>query len=161
MYVHFARAVYSKADIYLLDDPLSAVDVRVAQLIMEDCILGLLKERCAILVTHQVKYLANIPKVIYLSEDSAADEKNLVGTEQIPTIDDLVTVTHEDDWKINSPEWEHSAVPESRSMGFISLQVWARYMRAGSTVWSLLLTLLLFIACQFFLSASDMWLKTW
>jgi len=37
-----ARAVYSNADIYLLDDPLSAVDVRVAKSLVNDLIMKLL-----------------------------------------------------------------------------------------------------------------------
>jgi ATP-binding cassette, subfamily C (CFTR/MRP), member 4 len=47
-----ARAVYQDADIYLLDDPLSAVDPAVANGIFENCICGALKDKCVILVTH-------------------------------------------------------------------------------------------------------------
>ena len=47
-----ARAVYSDADIYLLDDPLSAVDPEVAKLIFDLCINGYLKDKVRILVTH-------------------------------------------------------------------------------------------------------------
>ena len=36
--ISLARAVYSKAKLYLLDDPLSAVDSRVGKLIFENCI---------------------------------------------------------------------------------------------------------------------------
>jgi ATP-binding cassette subfamily C (CFTR/MRP) protein 4 len=36
--VSLARALYADADIYLMDDPLSAVDPNVAQLIFKDCI---------------------------------------------------------------------------------------------------------------------------
>ena len=50
--ISLARAVYSDADIYLLDDPLSAVDPQVANAIFKECILGALKNKCVILVTH-------------------------------------------------------------------------------------------------------------
>lgn len=50
--ISLARAVYSEADIYLLDDPLSAVDPQVADDIFQNCILGALKDKCVILVTH-------------------------------------------------------------------------------------------------------------
>ena len=52
--ISLARAVYSEAEIYLLDDPLSAVDPEVANAIFHDCICGTLKDKCVILVTHQL-----------------------------------------------------------------------------------------------------------
>jgi ATP-binding cassette subfamily C (CFTR/MRP) protein 4 len=50
--ISLARAIYQDADIYLLDDPLSAVDPEVANKIFEGAILGALKDKCVILVTH-------------------------------------------------------------------------------------------------------------
>jgi len=50
--ISLARAIYQNADIYLLDDPLSAVDPEVANKIFEGAILGALKHKCVILVTH-------------------------------------------------------------------------------------------------------------
>jgi hypothetical protein len=41
-----ARAVYANADVYLFDDPLSALDAHVAKTIFDDCICGYLKVRC-------------------------------------------------------------------------------------------------------------------
>ncbi|XP_057334745.1 ATP-binding cassette sub-family C member 4-like isoform X1 [Microplitis mediator] len=55
--VNLARAIYRPADLYLLDDPLSAVDARVARRLFQDCILGYLKDKTRILVTHQFNYL--------------------------------------------------------------------------------------------------------
>ena len=50
--ISLARAIYQDADIYLLDDPLSAVDPAVANGIFEKAILGALRSKCVILVTH-------------------------------------------------------------------------------------------------------------
>ena len=50
--ISLARAVYSEADIYLLDDPLSAVDPEVAGAIFHECIRDTLKDKCVVLVTH-------------------------------------------------------------------------------------------------------------
>ena len=38
--VSIARAVYSDRDVYLLDDPLSAVDTHVGRHLFEQCIQG-------------------------------------------------------------------------------------------------------------------------
>ena len=50
--ISLARALYQNADIYLLDDPLSAVDPKIASKIFERAILTELKDKCVVLVTH-------------------------------------------------------------------------------------------------------------
>jgi ABC-type Mn2+/Zn2+ transport system ATPase subunit len=50
--VSLARAIYQNADVYLLDDPLSAVDPEVANNIFERAIMGALRTKCVIIVTH-------------------------------------------------------------------------------------------------------------
>ena len=50
--ISLARAIYSNADIYLLDDPLSAVDPQVAKDIFYQCIQGHMKDKIVVLVTH-------------------------------------------------------------------------------------------------------------
>jgi len=54
--VTLARAIYSDSDIYLLDDPISAVDVHVGKFIMHECLNGYLKHKTRILVTHALNY---------------------------------------------------------------------------------------------------------
>ncbi len=61
-----ARGVYAKADIYLLDDPLSAVDPKVAKSIFDNCISGILKGKTVILVTHQVDFAKRCENVIFM-----------------------------------------------------------------------------------------------
>ncbi|KAG9414706.1 hypothetical protein AC1031_008111 [Aphanomyces cochlioides] len=50
--VSLARACYSDADIFVLDAPLAAVDAIVSSEIFTNCILGLLRHKTVILVTH-------------------------------------------------------------------------------------------------------------
>ena len=51
-----ARAIYREADVYLLDDPLSAVDTHVARHLFERCMRHFLADRCVLLVTHQLQF---------------------------------------------------------------------------------------------------------
>uniref|UniRef100_A0A8C7YAV4 Multidrug resistance-associated protein 4 n=1 Tax=Oryzias sinensis TaxID=183150 RepID=A0A8C7YAV4_9TELE len=62
------RAVYQDADIYLLDDPLSAVDAEVGRHLFQQCICGLLRKKPRILVTHQLQYLKVADQIVVLKE---------------------------------------------------------------------------------------------
>ncbi|XP_058084431.1 putative ABC transporter C family member 15 isoform X1 [Magnolia sinica] len=55
--IQIARAVYQDADIYLLDDPFSAVDAHTGRQLFEDCLMGILKDKTILYVTHQVEFL--------------------------------------------------------------------------------------------------------
>ncbi|XP_063286386.1 multidrug resistance-associated protein 1-like [Pelobates fuscus] len=66
--VSLARAVYCNTDVYLLDDPLSAVDAHVGKHIFDHVIgpKGLLKDKTRILVTHGVSYLPQMDSIIVM-----------------------------------------------------------------------------------------------
>ena len=62
-----ARALYGDADIYLLDDPISAVDAKVAKKLFRKCIRPLSEEKTVILVSHQLSYIEECDEVLILS----------------------------------------------------------------------------------------------
>ncbi|KHJ45686.1 ABC transporter, ATP-binding protein [Trichuris suis] len=66
--ISLARAAYHNTDIYLLDDPLSAVDSHVGQHIFENVIgnSGLLKDKTRIFVTHGLGYLKKVDRIIVI-----------------------------------------------------------------------------------------------
>ncbi|XP_049450093.1 ATP-binding cassette sub-family C member 12-like [Epinephelus fuscoguttatus] len=66
--ISLARAVYSNKDLYLLDDPLSAVDAHVGKHIFEECIKTDLLGKSVILVTHQLQYMEYCDKVLVLKD---------------------------------------------------------------------------------------------
>ncbi|XP_010226865.1 PREDICTED: multidrug resistance-associated protein 1-like, partial [Tinamus guttatus] len=68
--VSLARAVYSNADLYLLDDPLSAVDVHVGKHLFDKLIgpSGLLKSKTRVLVTHNLTLLPQADLIIVMEE---------------------------------------------------------------------------------------------
>ncbi|XP_067118442.1 ATP-binding cassette sub-family C member 4-like isoform X1 [Centruroides vittatus] len=80
--VNLARALYLDADIFILDDPLSAVDAAVAKHIFEKCIMQYLKNKVRILATHQIQFLKKATKIIVLKEGKCL---------ALGTYDELVT----------------------------------------------------------------------
>lgn len=68
--VSLARAIYSDADIYLLDDPLSAVDAKVGKHLFERCIKEFLSGRIRILATHQLQFLKRTDSIVVLENGS-------------------------------------------------------------------------------------------
>jgi ABC-type sulfate/molybdate transport systems ATPase subunit len=69
--VSLARAVYSDADIYLLDDPLSAVDAHVGEFLVQHCFLNKLHGKTRLLVTHHVRVLPKCDLVIVLDNEGS------------------------------------------------------------------------------------------
>ncbi|XP_046462037.1 ATP-binding cassette sub-family C member 5-like isoform X1 [Daphnia pulex] len=72
--VSMARALYADRDIYLLDDPLSAVDGHVGKHIFEQCIRGALKGKTVVFVTHQLQYLSQCDEVIFMDDGRVLDQ---------------------------------------------------------------------------------------
>ncbi|XP_064636350.1 multidrug resistance-associated protein 1-like [Lineus longissimus] len=68
--VSLARAVYQNAEMYILDDPLSAVDAHVGKHIFDKVIgnEGLLREKTRILVTHGISYLPKVDYILVLND---------------------------------------------------------------------------------------------
>ncbi|CAK4135982.1 unnamed protein product, partial [Aphanomyces euteiches] len=66
--VAIARAVYQDADIYLLDDPLAAVDAHVGSDIFKRCIKNALKDKLVVLVTNGLNFLKDCDVVVVLEE---------------------------------------------------------------------------------------------
>jgi ABC-type multidrug transport system fused ATPase/permease subunit len=68
--VSLARAAYQDADVYLMDDPLSAVDAHVDQHLWEHLIgpKGLLKDKTRLLVTHGISHLEHVDHILVVKE---------------------------------------------------------------------------------------------
>uniref|UniRef100_A0A8D0T9Z5 Multidrug resistance-associated protein 4 n=1 Tax=Sus scrofa TaxID=9823 RepID=A0A8D0T9Z5_PIG len=102
--ISLARAVYQDADIYLLDDPLSAVDAGVSR-----CIRQALHEKITILVTHQLQYLKDASQILIL-KDGKIMKKGTFAEFPKPGVDfeDILLKTNE--------EAEPSRVPDSPTL---------------------------------------------
>uniref|UniRef100_A0A8C7DD20 ATP-binding cassette sub-family B member 6 n=1 Tax=Oncorhynchus kisutch TaxID=8019 RepID=A0A8C7DD20_ONCKI len=131
-----ARAVYMEKDIFLLDDPLAAVDSDVAHHLMERCIMGILRSKTRILCTHRIEFV-----------DKADVEK---GTSSHLC---LLAANITDEQSSLSRE-------EQKAVGGLAWKVYHTYWRAvgGPLAVSILLSLLLMQASK---NVSDWWLSHW
>ncbi|KAH7819161.1 putative ABC transporter family member [Monocercomonoides exilis] len=69
MRIALARAVYSSAEVFLLDDILASIDAHVGQALVIKCISQLLKGKTVLLATHHTKYLPHFDTAIAMEED--------------------------------------------------------------------------------------------
>ena len=86
-----ARAIYADADIYMLDDPLSAVDVRIGRHIFDNTIMGCLANKTRILVTHQTQFINGSAKVYKVADgtvDKVSEAEQLEINEAAPHVED-------------------------------------------------------------------------
>ncbi|XP_055398764.1 ATP-binding cassette sub-family C member 4-like [Bubalus kerabau] len=107
--VSLARALYQDADIYLLDDPLSAVDAEVSRHLFKQCICQGLHEKITILVTHQWQYLKDASQILLLEKGEMVQKGTYA--ELLKSGIDFASLL-----KKENEEAEPSPVPESPTM---------------------------------------------
>ncbi|KAF9939581.1 hypothetical protein BGZ67_009251 [Mortierella alpina] len=66
--ISIARAVYADADVYIFDDPLSAVDAHVDKHIFEHALTKILAGKTRILVTNGVNHLAKADQIVVVKQ---------------------------------------------------------------------------------------------
>ncbi|XP_073159954.1 multidrug resistance-associated protein 1-like isoform X3 [Lepidochelys kempii] len=118
--VSLARAVYSNADLYLLDDPLSAVDVHVGKHLFEKLIgpSGLLKNKTRILVTHNLTLLPQTDVIIVMEDGRIAH----MGTYQEllserPNFAELLQVFSAENKSEETPQMKMSSLKKESQKG--------------------------------------------
>ncbi|EFA03657.2 probable multidrug resistance-associated protein lethal(2)03659 [Tribolium castaneum] len=174
--INLARAVYKDADIYLLDDPLSAVDTHVGKRLFEDCISGYLREKCTVLVTHQLQYLRNVDR-IYLLEGGAitasgtfselqnSDSEFVKLLEKLVTDEDKHDKQEETSQKLKAfksfDKEKPSEVKEHRSVGTLSKRIYFCYLKAAGNYCLSVCILLLFVFAQMAASGTDVFVTFW
>ncbi|KAF9619903.1 hypothetical protein IFM89_009685 [Coptis chinensis] len=66
--VSMARAVYSNSDVYIFDDPLSALDAHVGRQVFDGCIKEELQGKTRVLVTNQLHFLPEVDRILLVHE---------------------------------------------------------------------------------------------
>ncbi|XP_069053913.1 ATP-binding cassette sub-family C member 5 isoform X2 [Lepisosteus oculatus] len=72
--ISLARALYSNRAIYILDDPLSALDAHVGNHIFNHAIKKQLKQKTILFVTHQLQYLVDCDDVLFMKDGSITEK---------------------------------------------------------------------------------------
>lgn len=150
--VGLARAIYSDADVYLLDDPLSAVDAKVGAHIVERCLRGLLRDKLVILVTHRVHYLEATDRIVVMNNGCIEKETSyteLASAKEVHLDDKNVTEETSDDGSDKSEEVAalenqdtkeaEKGIKEDRQYGGVSWSTYWKYFHAGNSVTFLVL----------------------
>ncbi|KAM3323933.1 ABC transporter C family member 12 isoform X4 [Capsicum chacoense] len=72
--VSMARAVYKNSDVYIFDDPFSALDAHVAHQVLRNCIKEELQGKTRVLVTNQLHFLPLVDRIILVSEGTVKED---------------------------------------------------------------------------------------
>ncbi|XP_059049022.1 ATP-binding cassette subfamily C member 4-like [Achroia grisella] len=184
--IGLARACYRQADIYLLDDPLSAVDTHVGKHLVSECVTGLLRHSTRILVTHQLHHLKTADKVVILHNGEIETQGSFEEVSRSPLFAELLQeeeqaedpaslkVQRQRTMSVNSHlststihdplvQDEDSAKEDEEMMekGRVSASVYSKYFRAGGSWCLLFFTVISIILAQVVTSAGDLWLTHW
>ncbi|CAB3245308.1 unnamed protein product [Arctia plantaginis] len=133
--INLARAVYKEADIYLLDDPLSAVDTEVAKHIFDRCIKKYLVKKTVVLVTHQLQFIKMVDQVVIMDKGKIVD---------VGAFDEL------DDQKLEA---------EFQTVGRVGGSVYRDYFLANAPCLQAVFVFFMFLLAQFCASACDYWIS--
>ncbi|KAG0647532.1 Multidrug resistance fer6 [Hyphodiscus hymeniophilus] len=182
--VSIARAIYFNADIILMDDPLSAVDARVGQQIMEEAICGLLANKCRILATHQLHVLPRCDKVIWLEDgcikahgsypELMAQNAEFVELMTLTSVNEQSDgdeqVRKSDENEAIKPVVELVEAPknkialmqqESQAVGAVAWGVYKPYLRAAGPLFVIPLVLIALTLSQGSNIVTGLWLSWW
>ncbi|XP_043747927.1 ATP-binding cassette sub-family C member 4-like isoform X8 [Cervus elaphus] len=182
--VSLARAMYQDADIYLLDDPFSAVDVGVSRHLFEQCICQTLREKITILVTHQWQYLKVASWILILKGGKIVQRGTYLGLLKSGVDFGFLLKRDEDE---PSPDLESSTLKNrSRSLmrgaapelqdtenisvtlpledhveGKVGFKTYNDYFTAGTHWFIIIFLILVNIAAQVAYALQDWWLQDW
>ena len=66
--ISIARSIYSDSEIYIFDDPLSALDAYVGMNLFKQVFNDFLKEKTFIISTHALQYLSFFDRILYMKD---------------------------------------------------------------------------------------------
>ncbi|XP_063908432.1 probable multidrug resistance-associated protein lethal(2)03659 isoform X2 [Zophobas morio] len=175
--INLARCVYNEADIYLLDDPLSAVDANVGKHLYEKCIREFLKGKICVLVTHQLQYLSDVDRIVVMKNGEIESEGtfNELQTKGLDFGKLLEQFKNEDQGE-ESKKWEEGVDDEELKdddnekplvetekvkRGSIKWSLYLKYLKAGGGTTMVLVMSTLFLSAHSVANAGDYYISYW
>lgn len=175
--LNIARAIYFDADIVLMDDPLSAVDAHVGRHIFDNAILGLLKDKCRILATHQLWVLSRCDRIIWMEggKIQAIDTfdnlmKNSEGFQQLMETtaveekkDEGATAQVQGDERPQKKKKKGKGLmqAEERAVSSVPWSVYSSYIRASGSILNAPIVVGLLVLSQGANIVTSLWLSWW
>ena len=179
--LNIARAIYFDADIVLMDDPLSAVDAHVGRHIFDNAIVGLLKDKCRILATHQLWVLNRCDRIIWMEggKIQAVDTfDNLMahhdGFKQLMETTEVEETKDRDDAEAEAGPAEGQQQSkkkkkrgpglmqaEERAVASVPWSVYGAYVRASGSILNAPSTLFVLVLSQGANIVTSLWLSWW
>lgn len=175
--LNIARAIYFDADIILMDDPLSAVDAHVGRHIFDNAILGLLKDKCRILATHQLWVLNRCDRIIWMDQGriQAIDTfenlmKEHVGFQQLMETTaveekeegaEIAQMPDANEAKGKKKKGKSLMQSEERAVASVPWSVYGDYVRASGSLFNAFLIFLLLVVSQGANIMTSLWLSWW
>ncbi|ORY48141.1 P-loop containing nucleoside triphosphate hydrolase protein [Rhizoclosmatium globosum] len=175
--IALARAVYSEADIYLLDDPLSSLDARVSRAVFNDCFKTALKGKTILLATHNHDVLKETDHIIFIRESGEISQgthdelmKLKEFSEFVTTVDDTKTglvpkVAPTKDASIhtssNSADPSSIIADEEREIGNVKAATYMAYVRACGGWVTIIALVTVIILKESAALISNQWLTWW
>lgn len=157
--------MYADADVYLLDDPLSAVDAKVSEHIFNQCICKLLKDKIVVITTYAEKHMKEADQIVVLHKGSVQGKGSFC--ELVDTLLDNIlaapyTTSKEKIPRERDDNIDHSCSKpvigsydenleiseEEKATGKISFALYWDFFRAGMHPVAMILLIVLFLATQ-------------
>ncbi|KAK2958121.1 Multidrug resistance-associated protein [Blattamonas nauphoetae] len=170
--IQLARAVYAENDIYILDDPLSAVDAHVGRYLMDNCICGVLKGKTVILMTNQLQFLDRANKIIVLDngritaqgtyseirEQGVNFDEFIIESNQKTDRKNQKHVEVKEDEKTDEESAKQILTEEEQETGRIKLASYIKYLRTLMPLSLMVLFLVFEVICEGINPVSTWWM---
>ncbi|CAF4776085.1 unnamed protein product [Rotaria sp. Silwood1] len=176
--ISLARALYADADLYLLDDPLAAVDPKVAKNIFDECIgpRSLLRGKTRILVTHQTHFLVEADQLILLT-NGHIDELHIEQPVENESSNDISptdsssdtsetnsSYDKKTDWTLNTATTDMNSIVKSETSNdsAINWSVWLQLFTSPPLRWfGFFLMIIFMLGNQALYDFTNSWLSRW